>query len=338
MVPPKLYGGIERIIDMVVRGLTVRGHQVTLFAHPESAVCCPVEAYPGNRSDSRKATIQNVWHVSSKLLREDYDIVHSFGRLAYLLPILPVPIPKLMSYQRAITGRSVVWGQRLARGTLHFSGCSRHLTAAFNGEANWHVVYNGVSLSTYTFQERVSEEAPLVFLGRIEEIKGPHLAIEVARRSHRRLIIAGNLPEGIKHRQFFDRQIAPYVDGEQINYIGAVDDVQKNDLLGCAAAFLMPILWDEPFGIVMAEALACGTPVIALNRGAIPEIVEDQVNGFVCASVDEMVAAVMRIQEIERAECRRVVERRFSDAAIITAYEELYARIIRNCGSNRRRR
>jgi glycosyltransferase involved in cell wall biosynthesis len=327
-VPPKLYGGIERIIDMLVRGLTERGHEVTLFAHPESDTPCRLEAYPVRTNGYNGGFLRNLWRVSSRLLKEDYDIIHSFGRLAYLLPVLPAALPKLMSYQRLITRRSVEWGERLAHGTLHFSGCSRHLIEAFGSKANWHVVYNGVPLSTYTFQERVAEDAPLVLLGRVEEIKGPHLAIEVARRSGRKLIIAGNVPEEPKHRAFFEAQIAPRVDGKQIEYIGPVNDSQKNDLLGGAVALLMPILWDEPFGIVMAEALACGTPVLALNRGSAPEIVENQINGFVCESVDEMARAVARLAEIDRATCRAVMEKRFSDAAITTAYEELYFEII----------
>jgi glycosyltransferase involved in cell wall biosynthesis len=335
-VPPKLYGGIERIIDMLVCGLTERGHRVTLFAHADSHVPCKLEAYSGQRSDSKSATLQNLWHVSSNLLKANYDIVHSFGRLAYLLPVLPAPIPKLMSYQRAITPRSVAWGERLARGTLHFSGCSRHLIQPFNGKANWHVIYNGVSPRTYTFREQVAEDAPLIFLGRVEEIKGPHLAIEVARRSHRRLIIAGNIPPEAKHLEFFEQQISPHLNIGQIEYIGPVNDQQKDELLGRAAAFLMPILWDEPFGIVMAEALACGTPIIALNRGSVPEIIEDRINGFVCDSVEQMVDAVKHIDEIERAACRAIAEARFSDSAITMAYETLYLQIIRDCRRTRR--
>jgi glycosyltransferase involved in cell wall biosynthesis len=120
----------------------------------------------------------------------------------------------------------------------------------------WHIIPNGVDIGTYAFQSEVEIDAPLVFLGRIEEIKGPHIAIEIARRTGRRLVIAGNIPEGKKG--WFESQVLPYVDGKKITYLGPVDDAQKNDLLGKASALLMPILWEEPFGIVMAEALACG--------------------------------------------------------------------------------
>lgn len=334
-VPPRLYGGIERLIDMLVRGLIERGHEVTLFAHPESNAPCRLEPYAVRLNVFDGGFLRNLWRVSSTILKEDFDIVHSFGRLAYLLPLLPTAIPKLMSYQRAITTRSVEWGERLARGTLHFSGCSENLIKRFSGKSNWHVVYNGVPLSNYTFQEKVEADAPLIFLGRVEEIKGPHLAIEVAQKANRRLIIAGNVPDKPKHRDFFESRIAPNLDGERIQYIGPVDDSQKNELLGRAAALLMPILWDEPFGIVMAEALACGTPVIAFRRGSVPEIVEDTINGFVSGSVDDMVASVCRIDTIKRYECRKTMEARFSDKAIVGAYESLYRNIIE--GQIRRR-
>ncbi|HEY0098615.1 MAG TPA: glycosyltransferase family 4 protein [Pyrinomonadaceae bacterium] len=327
-VPPTLYGGIERIIDMLVRGLVSRGHDVTLFAHPDSVVPCPVVAYPWTTFKSRTGTLRNTLLVSTNILRGRFDIVHSFGRLAYMMPILPISGPKIMSYQREVTERSVIWGTRLSRGTLHFTGCSRHLVQQFLGNSNCHVVYNGVPADTYKLRESVSVDAPLVFLGRVEEIKGPHLAVEIARRSGRSLVIAGNIPEGEAHQAFFKTHVAPYVNGEQVRYVGPVNDAEKNELLGKAAAFLMPILWEEPFGIVMAEALACGTPVIGLNRGSVPEIVKHGVNGFVCGSIDEMIAAVGRLNEIDRAACRRIMEEKFSDMAVVDAYENLYFKLL----------
>lgn len=323
-VPPHLYGGIERIIHMLVLGLVGRKHDVTLFAHPESVGPCRLEGYAQPTAGSRFDHLRNAYLVSSTILRERFDVVHSFGRLAYMLPVLALPVPKIMSYQRAVTARSVSLGNRLSRGTIHFTGCSHHLIGRFAGQNNWHVIYNGVPADIYDYREMVASDAPLVFLGRIEEIKGPHLAIEVARRSQRRLVIAGNVPTGPEHATFFDAQIAPHLDDDLVRYVGPVDDLQKNALLGGAAALLMPILWDEPFGIVMAEALACGTPVIGLNRGSVPEVVHGGLNGFVCDSVDDMVEAVARITDVERRACRLTMEQRFSDRAVVQAYEDLY--------------
>jgi glycosyltransferase involved in cell wall biosynthesis len=197
-----------------------------------------------------------------------------------------------------------------------------------------HVIYNSVSPTLYEFQPEVNAAAPLVFLGRIERIKGTHLAVEVARRTGRKLIIAGNIPVGDTHKAYFNDHILPHIDGVRIKYAGPVADTEKNQLLGRAAALLMPILWDEPFGIVMAEALACGTPVIGLNRGALPEVVEHGRNGFVCSSVDELEQATMRVGEIRRSECRKVMEERFSAPVMVDGYLKLYDSVLNGHASN----
>lgn len=327
-VPPRLYGGIERIVDMLVRGLVHRCHDVTLFANPESQVPCRLLPYPGARSQNRIDTVANVWHVSRAIQRSEFDVVHSFARLAYLTPLLPLRIPKIMSYQRVVSPRSVRFGNLFSRGTLSFTACAAHLIRQWQSDSNFHVVYNGVPLETYQCTARVEPDAPLIYLGRVEEIKGVHLAIEVARKSGRRLVIAGNVPKAEHHQRYFAEQVQPHVDGKNVEYVGPVDDPAKNRMLGRSAAMLMPLLWEEPFGIVMAEALACGTPVIGLRRGSLPEIVLEGVNGFVCDSVDQMATAVGRIAEIDRRECRRIAEDKFSDRVIVDCYERLYRELV----------
>jgi glycosyltransferase involved in cell wall biosynthesis len=261
-------------------------------------------------------------------VRGKFDLVHSFGRLAHIAPLLPAGAPKIMSYQRPVTPRSVRWGEVLSRGRLHVTGCSRQLIARWAAQKNFHVIYNAVPLERYTPVYRVAADAPLVYLGRIAQIKGVHLAIEVARRSGRKLIIAGNVRDGDVHARYFAQQVKPHIDGDRVQYIGPVDDEQKNALLGSAAAMILPLQWDEPFGIVMAEALACGTPVIGLRRGALTEIIDDGLTGFVCDSVEEMVAAVGRLEQIDRFTCRRVAEERFSDRVLVDAYERLYWQLV----------
>jgi glycosyltransferase involved in cell wall biosynthesis len=327
-VPPRLYGGIERIVDMLVRGLMQRGHEVTLFANPESTVTCRLVPYPGAKSQNRIDTLANMWHVSNAIRRGHFDVVHSFARLAYLTPLLPLPIPKIMSYQRGVSPRSVQLGNLLSRGTLSFTACGAHLIRQWQRDPHFHVIYNGVPLAKYQYRDYVEPDAPLMYLGRVEEIKGVHLAVKVAQKSGRRLIIAGNVPEAEHHHRYFAERIQPYLKDGTIEYVGPVDDAAKNRLLGASAALLMPLLWEEPFGIVMAEALACGTPVIGLRRGSLPEIVESGANGFVCDSVDEMVSAVGRIHEIDRHGCRRIAEQRFSDGVIVDHYESLYRSVV----------
>ena len=185
----------------------------------------------------------------------------------------------------------------------------------------WHLVPNGVSLATYPFVADPGPDAPLMFLGRLEAIKGPHLAIAVAQRNGLPLVIAGNVsPE---HQPWFDIHIAPHLD-ERIRYVGPVDDVRKAELLGRARALLMPILWDEPFGIVMAEAMACGTPVVGFSRGAVPEVVDHGVSGFVVENLDELVAVVNRLAELKRSDVRRRVEQHYSEKAIADGYLGVY--------------
>lgn len=327
-VPPPLYGGVERIVDMLIRGLLGRGHKVTVFANSKSEVPCDLEPYGGNKSQSPADLIRNTMLVSSTVLKRRFDLVHSFARLAYLLPVLPLSIPKVMSYQRGVTARTVKWGNRLSNGSLHFTGCSRYISKGFGEIDNWDVVYNGAPIESYKFKRVVEDDAPLTFLGRIEEIKGPHIAIQVAMQCERRLIIAGNVPEGDKHQVYFRERVKPFIDNKRISYVGPVNDKEKNELLGNSAALLMPILWDEPFGIVMAEALACGTPVIGFNRGSVPEIVSHQLNGFVCECLPEMVAAVNRICEIDRFKCREIMEQKFSDKSMVAAFERVYSKIL----------
>jgi glycosyltransferase involved in cell wall biosynthesis len=333
-VPPARYGGIERIIDMLAKGLVERGHEVTLFAHPESNTAGQLVPWRGGASQSIVDTARNAATLRHHVRSGRFDVVHSFSRIAYLTPILPSALPKLMTYQRQISRRSVRLGHALSRGTLWFSAISRAMMQQVADIGTWRLVYNGVPLSTYRFCADLPSDAPLVFLGRIEEIKGPHLAIEVARRAGLPLIIAGNIqPE---HQSWYETNIAPHLDGKSITYIGPVNDAEKNALLGRARALLMPILWEEPFGIVMTEAMACGTPIMGFRRGAVPEIVDHGVTGFVVDDVNAMVQVAGRLNEIDRAACRRRVERLFSDSAVVDAYLSVYAEMA--AAANRSRR
>lgn len=323
-VPPKLYGGIERVIDMLAHGLVDRGHEVTLFAHPDSKSAGRLVPWPGRRAQSRADTLRNVACLSRHVLGGKFDLVHSFSRIAYLTPILPLRVPKIMTYQRAVTPRTVSSGVKLSRGTLSFTAISDWMTSDVRHIGHWDMVPNGVPLDVYDATTGVAEDAPLVFLGRLEEIKGPHLAIQIAKAADHRLILAGNIPE--EKRAWVEAYVMPHVDGDCIQYVGPVDDAQKNVLLGQAKAFLMPILWDEPFGIVMAEALACGTPVLGTRRGAVPEVVDDGVTGFVRDTVEELIALMPQVAGLDRRACRAVVEARYSNDAVVEGYLDVYRR------------
>ena len=321
-VPPTHYGGIERIIALLVDGLVERGHAVRLIAHQDSRTRGTLVPYRGLDSGSPADTAANAALIARETARMRPHVVQSFGRLAYLAPILPLSVPKVMSYQRQITPRSVSWARLLAGSSIHFTGCSLRLIDEVQTLGSWRVIYNAVPVDRFRYAPRVSPDAPLVFLGRLEHIKGVHLAIDVAHRTGRRLVIAGNIPD--EHKDYFKYQVLPHVDEHHIRYVGPVDDRQKSDLLAGAAALLMPVLWDEPFGIVMAEALACGTPVIGLRRGSVPEVVDDGVTGFVCDDEDQMALAVNHVDRLSRDACRYAAEARFSERALVDAYESFY--------------
>lgn len=326
-VPPVRYGGIERVIAMLIGGLARRGHEVTLWAAPGSTVDAEIVTYGCPPHRSQRDRLLEIAQVALPLVRRraTFDLVHSFGRLAALLPILPLRIPKIQTYQRAITPRAVRWGSRLAGESLLFTACSDATRRPVSHIGRWATVYNGAPKDRFEFVPSVAVDAPLVFLGRLERIKGAHTAIDVALASGRRLVLAGNVVEEPEALRYFEEEIRPRIDGVRIQYAGPVDDAQKNERLGAAAALLMPVEWEEPFGIVMAEALACGTPVIGFRRGAVPEVVEEGLSGFVCDSRDQMVAAVGRLGGLDRRACRARYEASFSDDAVVEAYLRLYA-------------
>jgi glycosyltransferase involved in cell wall biosynthesis len=176
--------------------------------------------------------------------------------------------------------------------------------------------------------ETIRPDAPLVFLSRVDRIKGAHLAIDIAEKSGRRLIIAGNIATSGDSERYWLQDVKPRVNGATIEYIGPVNDEQKSRLLGQAAALVVPIQWDEPFGLVFIEALACGTPVISFARGALPEIVRDGVEGFLGNTLEELIQATTRLGDIDRRACRRRVEECFSKNQIVGRYEELYLELL----------
>ena len=325
-VPPLLYGGIERVVAMLAAEFNARGHRVTLFANPESKVPgVELVSWPGANSRSRRDSLRNAITLWRHVQSLQPDLLHSFSRIAYLLPVLSLPIPKLMSYQRPISRRTVQLGHAVSRGNLEFSAISRWMIQPVADIGRWHLVPNGVPLTTYPFVPDPGPDAPLMFLGRLEAIKGPHLAIEVAQRTGLPLLLAGNVPAD--HQAWYQSQIRPHLN-EHIRYVGPVNDQQKAELLGRARALLMPILWDEPFGIVMAEALACGTPVLGLRRGAVPEVVEHGVCGFVVDDLDQLVDAMQQLPALSRISCRSRVETHYSETAVADGYLDVYQKLL----------
>lgn len=331
-VPPTGYGGIERIVDSLAGELRARGHAVGLVAKAGSTSSVDhFVPWPGNDVRGGLDTIRNTLALRAAAADFGPDVVHSFSRLAFLAALLPSRQPKIMSYQRHVAGRQIRYATTLARrGSLAFTGCSEFICRQGRpAGGDWHAIPNFVDLARIDHVPQVPADAPLLFLSRLDPVKGPHLAIEIARRAGRRLLVAGNRPAGGPDADYFEEKVAPCLGRDGIEWVGEVDDVKKNELLGRCAALLVPIQWDEPFGIVFAEALAAGTPVITCARGALPEIIQPGVTGWFIRDVAEGVDAVARLALLDRNACRSRAELRFSLPVCTEQYLSLYCRMLK---------
>jgi glycosyltransferase involved in cell wall biosynthesis len=339
-VPPKEYGGIERVVDFVARGFTSRGHEVTLFAHPRSQTAGRLVPYGTPPHCGFYPRLNELRQVGFGLweMRHSIDAVLSWGRLAALTPILGIrTLPKVQRYCRAIVPwRGVKTAVRLGGKSVHFAGAStnvyRERVQQGKHGGNWSTVFDGVETERYKLTPNVGHNAPLVFLGRLERIKGVHSAIAIARRAQRALVIAGNKVKTQEGLEYFRTEIEPHINGTDVTYVGTVNDAEKNELLGSAAALLMPIEWEEAFGIVMGEAFACGTPVIGFARGSVPEVVRHGVNGYVCRTVAEAASLVESLPLIDRVKVREDCETRFDSSVIVDAYESLLMNMVQISG------
>ncbi len=331
-VPPLGYGGIERIIDSLVRQFR-HDHEIALVSHPQS--CSPAHRHypwPAPQSRGRRNSLHNSWALYRAVQDFQPDLIHSFSRLQYLLPLLRGRIPLVMSFQRLPTAHTVRMAKRLAGDRLQFTGCSQWLADYGQSLAGrWQGIPNFVDPTAFTFRGQAAPDAPLVFLSRIERIKGAHTAIAAALACGQPLILAGNRVHSPEAEQYWQDEIEPWLSHPLIRYVGEVDDAAKNHWLGQARAMLLPIEWDEPFGIVMAEALACGTPVIAFRRGAAPEIIRDGIDGWLVDSQDDMVAAIGQLSSLNRAACRQRVEQEFTTQVVAARYLTLYQNHRQRC-------
>lgn len=331
-VPPRHYGGIERVIADLANGLKERGHDVTLWAAPGSETAARLQPFGREGEWSRWSNLRNSCLLAARFWKQrgNYDIVHNFGKLAYMTPILRLDLPKVQTYMRDVNPANMRKAAMLGARRLQYTAVSTPIRdTGAPGGGEWSVIYNCASADKYHLNVKVDPKtAPLVFLGRLERCKGVHTAIAVARALNRTLHIAGTISDLPHEKAYFHREIEPQIDNELIKFVGPANDEQKNKLLGTAAATLMPIEFEEPFPVVLPEALLCGCPAIAFARGGMPEGIDHGRTGFLCRTVGEMIALVARLPEIDRAHCRAEAERRFSNDAIVSVYEKLYHQMI----------
>lgn len=325
-VPPPLYGGHERLVHMFAGEYQKQGHEVSLLAGPGSKI--KGKCYSFGVNDLERSSLQKnkeliqAWTFIYKH-RHEFDLIHNFGRLIYLLPVLNYPVKKIMTYGRPVSTKGVKIINALPNRNLIFTACSNYCVSTGNVAGTWQTVYNAVDFSKYELNELVGDNAPLMFLGRLDKVKGVHTAIKIAKTTSNVLWIAGNIPQTADNLTYYKQQIEPQIDSKQIIYLGALNDAEKNTYLGQAKALLFPIEWDEPFGMVMVEAMACGTPVIAFNRGSVPEVVSEQ-TGIQVNTFEEMQAAIGLINTIGRKNCRALAEKRFNISVISTQYLLLF--------------
>lgn len=314
-VPPSHYGGAERIVALFALEFSRLGHRVNLLAGPGSHGYggrlhihhAPSQAYLSRAHRKIRFQLQSLWAA------RDCDVVYNFGRFDYLESLLATGKPLLHCFQNPIDERQIHFAeQRIStNAALHFISANQASHAKITVPSC--VIPNPVDTRAY----RVAEGAGnyLAFLGRLTFNKGVDVAIAVARRTGRMLVIAGNVSKEQGGEQYFREHVEPHLDGDQIRWIGPVNDEQKQELLSNADALLFPIRWDEPFGIVMVEALACGTPVIATRRASTLEVIDHGVTGWLCEpeepSVDAFVDAVDHLHELDRRACRQAAEQRF---------------------------
>ena len=331
LVPPVGYGGTEEVIDNLARGLTALGHDVLLFTVGEST--CPVPRQYLFRSPAKPmgASAPETAHLLAayEALAGDVDIIHDHTDLGPVLAgrrgIAWPPVVTTIHGQVTAQNR-----RRLAEVARHASivAISRAHARSFGGIPVAAVIHHGIDLDVH--KPGPGTGGYLLFVGRMSADKGAHHAVRVARRAGWPLVIAARIGEPAE-RAYFEKQVRPLL-GPDDDMLAEQPLAARVDLMGHAATLLNPITWPEPFGLVMAEALATATPVLAFPDGAAPEIIDHGRTGYLCGGEDEMTAAVARVPQISRRHCRTAAERRFSLARMAADYERLYRAILEHPG------
>jgi glycosyltransferase involved in cell wall biosynthesis len=337
-VPPLRYGGTERVVATATEELVRRGHQVTLFAaagSQTSARLVPTVDRALWHQQPRTRDFTPYWAITlGEVWRhmQEFDVIHShLDYFAYPMARAGVrPVLTTLHGRLDLPDLQPLYRQFDDVPLVSISNAQRWPVP----HANWAAtIYHGIELDEFTFTPHMG--GYLAFLGRISPDKGLDTAIRVARRAGVPLLIGARMPlphthdpEVRKDWEYWLDEVQPLLEGKKVELLGQLGGRDKDEFLGNAAALLFPIRWPEPFGLVIAEALACGTPVLALRNGSVPELVQDGVTGFIRETEDELVDAVRRIAELDRSRCRAEAERRFSPATMVDAYERVYQRLV----------
>jgi glycosyltransferase involved in cell wall biosynthesis len=337
-VPPQLYGGTERVVSWLTEELVGLGHDVTLFASGDSRTrarlvpVCPIALW--RDPDARETLPQHV-RMLELVFRDPsrFDVIHFHCDYIHFPLVRRLPCANVSTLHGQIHLHDVesIFKEYHELPLVSISDAQRRPLPSANWQAT---IYHGLPRNLHTFQPQAGKY--LAFLGRISPEKRLDRAIEIARRAGVPLKVSAKIDD--EDRAYFQNTIAPLLNESRsfVEFIGESGGERKNEFLRGASALLFPIDWAEPFGLVMIEALACGTPVIAWRNGSVPEIIEHGVTGFVVDSIDEATACVRRISEIQRAECRRAFEERFDARRMALDYVDVYRRLTADCAAGDR--
>jgi len=321
--PPRHYGPWESVASLLTEGLVARGHDVVLFATADSQTSGTLHAVCPRGYEEDRSLIPKVWeclHISELFEHADaYDMIHNhfdFLPLTYTgLTATPVVTtihgfssPGILPVYKKYNGKAIY---------VSISDADRSPDLDYIK-----TIHHGIDIKQFDFQPAPDDY--LLFFGRIHQDKGTREALDIARDCGKKLILAGI----IQDQAYYDQFVAPRIDNDKVVYIGSAGPAERNRLLGKARALLHPIQFNEPFGLSVIESMACGTPVIAFSKGAMPELIENGKSGFLVNNADEAIEAVARIEDIDRADCRRHVERHFTIDRMVDDYIQVYETVL----------
>ena len=321
--PPRHYGPWENVASLLTEGLVARGHDVTLFATADSQTSATLHAVCPQGYEENRSLIPKVWeclHISEVFEHADaYDIIHN--HFDYLpLTYTGLTTTPVVTTIHGFSSPGILPVYKKYNGKTFYVSIS---DADRSPDLDYiKTIHHGIDIQLFDFQSAADDT--LLFFGRIHQDKGTREALNIARACNKKLILAGI----IQDHAYYDQYVAPHIDNDKVVYIGSVGPAERNRFLGRACALLHPIQFDEPFGLSVIESMACGTPVIAFDRGSMPELIENGKNGFLVGNVDEAVETVARIKSIDRADCRGHVERHFTVDRMIDEYIHVYEMLL----------
>lgn len=329
-VPPKLYGGTERVVSYLTEELVRSGHEVTLFASGDSVTRAQLESGCEKALRLTRTCMDPLAHhtvLLDKVLARanDFDILHFHTDYTHFPATRTLQLPTVTTLHGRLDLPDLLplYRQFARQPVVSISQSQRQPLGPVNWVGN---VYHGLPRNLYHPQPHQGDY--LAFLGRISPEKRPDRAIKIALKAGMPLKIAAKVDEA--DRQYFETTIKPLLDQPGIEFVGEINEAQKDIFLGNAYAYLFPIDWPEPFGLSMIEAMACGTPTIAFSCGSVPEIIDDGVTGFIVATEEEAVNAVKRVSGLSRAACRATFERRFTACRMAKDYLSIYESLVDN--------